>query len=124
MFLKEYLSKLTETIQEYTQTGMILSSELTTEVRSEKVGLLIGKIVFLDASTLFFKEYVDLRYRLHKPTYAFHYQDQHHVLRFRYDNAFHQPRLGYLDHKHLGHDIIAADIPDLAGVLEERYVYP
>jgi hypothetical protein len=51
--------------------------------------------------------------------YAFHYQDQHHVLRFRYDNAFHQPRLGYIDHKHLGHDIIAADIPDLSGVLEE-----
>jgi hypothetical protein len=119
MFLKDYLSKLTETIKDYTPTGMILSSEITADFRSEKVGLLKGKIVFLDSSILFFREYLDLRYSLDKKTYAFHYQNQLGDLRFRYDNAIHQPALAFIDHKHFGHEIIAADVPELEDVLEE-----
>ena len=64
MFLKEYLAKLTNTLNEYIDSGVIASSELSTDFRSDKIGFLSGKITFLDGSTLFFKEYLDLRYRI------------------------------------------------------------
>ena len=119
MFLKDYLADLTGTITEYTQTGLIQSSDITTAFRTDKIGLLQGRIVFLDGSILFFKEYLDVRYRLDKKAYSFHYQDVQATLRFRYDNAFHKPALGFTDHKHLGQEIIPADIPELQGILEE-----
>jgi hypothetical protein len=118
MFLQDYLSDLTEAIKDATQTGMILSSQITTDFRSDKIGFITGQI-FTDGSTLFFKEYVDLRYRIDKKTYSFHYQDQQARIRFRYDNALHKPDLGFADHKHIGNKIVLADIPDLAGILGE-----
>ena len=119
MYLKDYLAKVTKTLNEYAETGVIVSSELSTDFRSDKIGFIHGSITFLDGSSLFFKEYLDLRYRIDKKTYAFHYQDGKAALRFRYDNALHKPDPGFLEHKHVGDDILAADIPDLRGVLEE-----
>ncbi len=75
MLLKDYLSHIHNTITECTQTGLIVSSELITDIRTENIGLLKGVLVFLDESTLFFKEYLDLRYRVDKKMYSFHYQD-------------------------------------------------
>ncbi|MCP4107371.1 MAG: hypothetical protein GY749_17810 [Desulfobacteraceae bacterium] len=40
MLLNEYVSELTETISEYTETGLILSSDLTTDFRTEQIGLI------------------------------------------------------------------------------------
>jgi len=119
MFLKDYLAKLTNTLNEYTDSGVIASSELSTDFRSDKIGFLSGKISFLDGSTLFFKEYLDLRYRIDKKTYSFHYQAQDALLRFRYDNALHKPDPGFLEHKHVSDEIIPAAIPDLQEILEE-----
>ena len=119
MFLKDYLADLTETMNEYAQTGLIQSSEISTAFRNEKIGLIQGRMVFVDGSTLLFKEYVDVRYRLDKKAYSFHYQDRQATLRFRYDNAFHKPALGFTDHKHLGHEIIPAEIPNLEDILAE-----
>jgi hypothetical protein len=112
MFLKDYLAKVTEAINDATQTELVQLSEISTAFRNEKIGLIQGRVVFVDGSTLFFKEYLDVRYRIDKKAYSFHYQDQQSTLRFRYDNANHQPALGFADHKHVKQEILPAELPD------------
>ncbi len=119
MLLSEYLRDLTAIAADLTETGLILSSELTSNFRTSKIGLVKGNMLFTDDSTLFFKEYLDLRYVIEKEMYAFHYQDENGRLLFRYDNASHRPSLDFTDHKHIGGQIIPSDPPDLRDVLEE-----
>lgn len=66
MLLTEYLSGLTKDIDEYARTGLVLTSEVTADTRTEKIGLIKGAIVFLEESKLFFTEYLDLRYKVEK----------------------------------------------------------
>ena len=119
MLLSEYLSVLTRAIDEYSKTGLIISSEVKIDFRTEKIGLIKGTIVFLNESKLFFTEYLDLRYKIEKLTYSFHYQDKNGNLKFRYDNASHKPPRGFKDHKHVDGDILQSKIPKLRDVLEE-----
>ncbi len=119
MLLSEYLHEITETVGELVETGLILSSELTADFRTKKIGLIKGVLSFSDDSKLFFREYVDLRYRTEKETYSFHYQNQNGELIFRYDNAAHKPSSGFTDHKHVGGQVVQAEIPNLREVLEE-----
>lgn len=119
MLLHEYVTEIQNLLAEYTQTGLLMSSDVMTDIRTEKIGLLKGVLVFLDGSTLFFKEYLDLRYHLDKKMYSYHYQDKHTQLRFRYDNAAHKPALGFYDHKHTPQDIVASPVPNIQDVLDE-----
>lgn len=119
MLLKDYLTHIHNTITECTQTGLIVSSDLSADIRTDKIGLLKGVLVFLDGSTLFFKEYLDLRYRVDKKMYSFHYQDARMALRFRYDNANHKPALGFQDHKHTPEETVPSTVPSLQDVLDE-----
>jgi hypothetical protein len=119
MLLTEYLSELTNGIGEYAKTGLILSSELTIDSRTEKTGLIKGAILFINESKLFFTEYLDLRYKTQKLSYVFHYQEKGGRTIFRYDNASHRPALSFADHKHVGEDVVRADVPGLNLVLEE-----
>lgn len=119
MLLSDYVSEITEIIREYSQTGLILSSDLTTDFRTEQIGLIRGKITFSDGSGLFFKEYLDLRHGIDKQAYSFHYQDKECELLFRYDNASHKPALGFTEHKHIGDKVLQSEIPNLKEILEE-----
>ena len=119
MLLTEYLTDINHTLAEYIQTGLIVSSDVISDVRTENIGLLKGVISFLDGSILFFKEYLDLRYRLDKKMYSFHYQDAQETLRFRYDNADHKPALGFHDHKHTPLEIYSSTVPNLQEALDE-----
>ena len=119
MLLQEYLTHLHNAIAECAQTGLIVSSELHSDLRTDTIGYLKGTVSFVDGSMLFFKEYLDLRYRLDKKMYAFHYQDAQTTLRFRYDNAAHKPDLGFQEHKHTPDGTIPAPIPTLQDVLAE-----
>ena len=119
MLLSEYLSEITETINEFTKTNLILSSDLVTDFRTEKIGLIMGILTFFNGSKLFFKEYLDLRYRIDKHTYSFHYQGKDCNLIFRYDDASHKPSLGFKEHKHVGDKTFRTEIPNLQEILEE-----
>lgn len=46
MLLSEYLAEITETINEFTKTNLILSSDLITDFRTEKIGLIMGTLAF------------------------------------------------------------------------------
>ena len=119
MLLNEYLTDLNKIIADCAETGLIVSSDMMTDIRTEKIGFVKGTLVFLDGSALFFKEYLDLRFRLDKKTYSFHYQDAQAQLRFRYDNAAHKPALGFHDHKHTPEETLLSTVPHLQDVLAE-----
>jgi len=119
MLLTEYLSGLVKSIDEYSKSGYVLTSELKIDARTEKIGLIKGTIIFINNSKLFFTEYLDLTYRIEKLTYSFHYQDKNSNLIFRYDNAVHKPPLSFEYHKHIRNHIIQSEIPELRDVLEE-----
>lgn len=119
MLLKDYHAKVSRLITECTESGLILSSDLMIDLRTEKIGLLKGELFFLDGSTLFFSEYIDLRYRIDKKMYSFHYQNAMSILIFRYDNARHKPNLGFDDHRHSPERTEPSTIPSLQDVLNE-----
>jgi len=120
MLLTEYLSDIAKVISEYSQTGLIIDSELSTDFRTEKIGIIKGSISFSDNSKLVFSEYLDLRYKVEKLNYSFHYQKHDGSLIFRYDNAEHKPPVGALGHKHLtGGKVVAAEPPSLKEIFTE-----
>lgn len=118
MVLTEYLSDLAKVIDEYSKTGLFISSELIVDVRTEKIGLIRVTIIFNDDSKLFVTEYLDLRHKIEKLTYSFHYQDKDGNLIFRYDNAAHKP-MSFKNHKHVKDAILESQIPELRNILEE-----
>lgn len=101
-----------------TKTGFLVSSELIVDIRTEKIGLIRATIIFSDDSKLFVTEYLDLRYKIEKLTYSFHYQDKVGNLIFRYDNAAHKP-VTFNYHKHVNDAILESQTPELRNILEE-----
>lgn len=124
MLLTEYFARFVKVIEEYSKTHLITDSGLSIDCRTEKIGIIKGKVTFIDCSSLFFTEYLDLRYKAEKLTYAFHYQQKDGKLLFRYDNANHKPRLKFVSHKHLSTgEIIQSGIPELSDIFEEIMNY-
>ena len=124
MLLTEYFAKLVKDIEECSKTNLIVDSELHIDCRTEKIGIIKGTITFLDNSCLFFTEYLDVRYEIEKLMYSFHYQQKDGTLIFRYDNAYHKPRLSFTSHKHLpSGKIIQSVIPELNDIFEEVMEY-
>lgn len=120
MLLSEYLLALTNIIDEYSKTDLIIDSNLSTDFRTEKIGIIKGSITFSDDSMLVFMEYLDLRYKVEKLNYSFHYQKQDETLIFRYDNARHKPSFDAYGHKHLpDRKVLAAESPSLKDIFTE-----
>lgn len=119
MLLSDYQFNLQTIIQKYVANGVILSFTFSVDNRSIYLGFIQGRLNFIDASILFFKEYVDLQLSIDKLAYSFHYQDSANNLIFRYDNAKHKPDLGFSDHKHIKDKIISSSVPDLETVILE-----
>ncbi|MCI0469280.1 MAG: DUF6516 family protein [Nitrospirae bacterium] len=120
MLLTEYLSELIKVLDEYSKTNLIIDSNLSIDSRTGKIGIIKGAITFLDNSMLVFSEYLDLRYKVEKDSYSFHYQKQDGTLIFRYDNALHKPPLDAAGHKHISDDkVISAEPPGFEEILTE-----
>ncbi|MDO8444615.1 MAG: hypothetical protein Q7T53_00680 [Deltaproteobacteria bacterium] len=50
MLLSEYLSGLTKAITEYSKTSLIIDSDLNTDFRTDKIGIIKGSITFTNES--------------------------------------------------------------------------
>ncbi len=120
MLLTEYLSEVIKVLDEYSKTNLIIDSNLSIDSRSEKIGIIRGSISFSDNSILVFSEYLDLRYKVEKNSYSFHYQKHDGSLIFRYDNARHKPPIDASGHKHVSEGkIIPAEPPESKDILTE-----
>ncbi|MBI5140770.1 MAG: hypothetical protein HZA20_01090 [Nitrospirae bacterium] len=124
MLLTEYAATLARIVDDYSNTELIVDSTVAADCRTAKIGVIRGTIIFVDGSSLFFTEYLDLRYRAEKLTYSFHYQDCDGAMLFRYDNARHKPACDFPDHKHLADGrALRSEVPELSGILEEIMGY-
>lgn len=124
MLLTEYFAGLVKGIEEYSKTNLIIYIDLHIDCRTEKIGIIKGVITLIDDSKLFFTEYIDVRYKIEKFTYSFHFQQKDGKLIFRYDNADHKPRLNFNSHKHLSSgEIVQSGVPELNNILEEVMDY-
>ena len=124
MLLTEYFARLVKVVDEYSKTNLIINSDLHIDSRTEKIGIIKGTITFIDNSNLFFTEYLDVRYKVEKLSYSFHYQQKDGKLLFRYDNADHKPRLSFKSHKHLSSgEITQSSIPEISDIFEEIMDY-
>ena len=120
MLLSEYLSDIVRTIDEYSKTELISHSDISSDIRTPKIGVIKGVITFIDDSKLYFTEYVDSRYKIQKLSYSFQYQNNQNELIFRYDNAAHKPKLTFAEHKHMGaSSIVEANAPEFSELLRE-----
>jgi hypothetical protein len=118
MLLSEYQAQLSTVIDRYSRTDLLVSCEISTDSRTPKIGIIKGKLTFADGTQFFFTEYVDVRYRLEKLSYSYHYQGPNGDLIFRYDNAVHKPKLLFSFHKHLvSGEICEAEPPELEFVI-------
>jgi len=95
MLLSEYFQEIIAIIDKYSQSGLIVRSDYVNDFRTDKIGFIKGNLLFLDGSRLYFTEYVDVKYRIEKFTYSYHYQNKSGELLFRYDNAKHEPPLKF-----------------------------
>lgn len=97
-------------------------------------GTVEGRLRFWDNSLLEFVETLVVHgFLIVKTDYAYHYQDRHNQLVFRYDNAPHHPQIAtfphhkhWLDNQNRHEATMAATPPDLQAVLREidEHLYP
>ncbi|TWJ16697.1 toxin-antitoxin system TumE family protein [Geobacter argillaceus] len=120
MLLSEYQAQLATVIDHFAHTDLIVSSQLSIDARTPKMGIVSGALEFVDGARLEFNEYIDLRFRPERLNYVYHCQDIDSHLIFRYDNAAHKPALPFTCHKHTAKgEVNAADPPELSDVLDE-----
>lgn len=120
MQLSEYQAQLAAVIDHYAHTDLIVFSKLSIDARTPKMGIVSGALEFVDGTRLEFNEYIDLRFRPERLNYVYHCRDIDSRLVFRYDNSAHKPALPFACHKHTAKaEVIAADPPELADVLDE-----
>jgi len=62
-----------EKIEKY---GYTESIDIKEEIRPNKQAIIKAKIVLVDRSVLYIKEYIDARYKIEKVSYAYQYQDR------------------------------------------------
>ncbi len=99
--------------------GEVVVFNLQVDSRSPLRGFIAGQLQLPDASELHFREFIDISQAEPRLMYVYHYQDVHHQLIFRYDNAAHRPALAQPDHKHTPAGVEISSAPTLAQVILE-----
>ena len=118
--LKTYLEHIQRVVETFGEAPFVVETSIDVDLRPGSQAYITGRFSFLDGSVLHFREYVDASgTSVEKVSYTYHYQDATHAMIFRYDNARHRPSLGFRQHKHTSHSVIAASAPSLEAVLLE-----
>jgi hypothetical protein len=125
MSLQSYLARLEDTIR----SRKDISIESLTIINTTFDAIFRASLRFLDNSRLMIGEDLEAvgQRGIKRISFLFHYQRADNSLIFRYDNSPHYPRLStFPAHKHTEADVVAADPPDLADVLNEIniWLYP
>ena len=115
----EYAWQIQAAIDELIRTGEANLLNLQIDARSALRGYIAGLLQFQDGAELHFREFVDVTQSEPRLMYAYHYQDAHATLIFRYDNAPHRPALSQLEHIHTPSGIELAPAPTLLRLLDE-----
>ena len=124
MLLSNYLLLFRQGIEKLENFGYTESIQIKEEIRPNKQAIIKAKIILVDNSVLYIKEYIDAKYKIDKVSYAYQYQDSDGRLIFRYDNAVHRPALRFKEHKHIKAEVtIEASLPDISDIIDEVVGY-
>ncbi len=118
MLITDYFKKIEHHI---TECIHIVESTLHKDKRSLHIGIIEGKLLFTDESSLHFIEFVNVKDTTEVYKYSYHYQDRSGGLVFRYDMAPHHRKIKtFPHHKHTPSDrVVEAVCPSLVQVLDE-----
>jgi hypothetical protein len=120
MSLNEYIEVLNRAIQRLDDYGLAELIEFNSELRAEKKAVINIKIIFINKSTLYIREYLNGKYGIERIDYAYQYQTEEGTLIFRYDNAKHKPALGFNEHKHTQNgSLIPRQLPPIDEIVDE-----
>jgi hypothetical protein len=123
--IEGYLQTLLDAVA---ASPIVRSSSVLFDRRTLDAGLIRGELTFADSSSLHFRELVEMRARVVRIMYSYHYQREDGSLIFRYDDTPHFPPLPrFPHHKHIGSQTEAtpSQPPDLIAVLREiETMYP
>jgi uncharacterized protein DUF6516 len=117
----EYAQRLEDILNTVVVTGEAALVTLQVDQRSAVRGFIAGSLQFHEGSVLHFREFINTSQAEPKIMYAYHYQDAHDNLIFRYDNAVHRPGLSQPDHKHTQSGINVSPVPTLLGILDQIF---
>jgi hypothetical protein len=79
-------------------------SSATYEKRGTHEGFIRAELCFVDGSTLYVREFVDVEVVADRVMYAYQFIDSSQKLVFRYDNTGHHRKLGLSTYPHHKHD--------------------
>ncbi|MFO1429305.1 MAG: DUF6516 family protein [Candidatus Competibacteraceae bacterium] len=114
------LDKYFEAIDIALQNPWVIFVDCQKEKRSTSVGLITGKVIFIDYSEFHFMEYIEVTDQTQCQTYRYHYQDKAKKMIFRHDNAPHHPEIStHPHHKHVGSEILESCQPTLSEIMDE-----
>ena len=120
MLLNEYIEALTKAIQKLDDYGLAEVIEFNSELRGSKKAVLNIKVILINKSALYIREYLNGKYGIERIDYAYQYQTEKGTLIFRYDNAKHKPALGFDEHKHTQNgSIISSQLPPIDEIVDE-----
>jgi hypothetical protein len=99
LLLKKYLQDLEKLVS---ACPVSVSHSVNLEIRATNIGFIQGMIIFIDASTLFFSEYIVYDKNLIRQKYRYHFQNENKKIIFRYDNVGKYKKLpNFPHHKHI-----------------------
>lgn len=120
MLLNEYVESAKIAIQKLDDYRLADLIEFQSEVTKEKTAILSIKVILIDKSELYIREYVKGKYGIEKIDYSYQYQAADKSLIFRYDNSKHKPKLGFDEHKHQRDgSIIPSTMPSIEAIIDE-----
>lgn len=120
MSLNEYIEVLNRAIQRLDDYGLAELIEFNSELRAEKKAVINIKVILINKSALYIREYLNSKYEIERIDYAYQYQTEEGTLIFRYDNAKHKPALGFNEHKHTQNgSIISSQLPPIDEIVDE-----
>jgi len=98
----------------------LLEIDIHKDKRSLHIGIIEGKIIFIDESILHFIEFINVKQTTEVYKYSYHYQVLNGNLIFRYDMAPHPEIETFPHHKHVQPNKLKAVLPpSLASILDE-----
>ncbi len=120
MSLNEYIEAVKTAVQKLDDYNLSESIESQSDVRKDQTAVLHIKVILIDKSELYVREYLDGRDRVTKVSYSYQYQADDKSLLFRYDNSQHKPLLGFEEHKHQRDgSIIPNPMPSIEAIIDE-----
>jgi hypothetical protein len=73
MLINEYLALFRKALEKIEQYGFSDSIEIREEIRANKQAVLNARVVLIDNSVLYIKEYIDARYGIERMSYGYQY---------------------------------------------------